>query len=449
MKTKMMKRAAAFAASVLMTAAMAVPVSASSNPDPVPERTQVKTQISGASPAFCGVNNIDIPKKIYLFNPDKKAVYAPNITYTYTLATGTGGDKITGLNWDGAAAVPDTATTVTVKDGIADAIKISGNTTTTDGTAILEFGKTNDKFATEQAETKGSSNFEELKLHVEKGTADFPGAGVYRYTLTEAAEKGAAGVEDESSNEAFLDDAAVATRYLDVYVDAEKKIYGYVLANEAAGYEYDTAASEASKKINELDPDFYHTQNFKITKHITGSMANTAHEFPVDVTLSGGIAAAEIYGTADGTPFGGTAVNEVTVGSYGAQHYTLKDDDFVQIIGLPMSTKVTIDETNDTTDNYNATLKETTPTGNVKVNGQEMTAGQKLSAACGGSENLEFAFASEQQGYEADLTNNLEAVSPTGILFRIAPYALMMTAGGVLIAVYLRSKKRDDAESMI
>lgn len=435
MKTKMMKRAAAFAASVLMIGALAVPAAAD----------QVKTQISGASPAFCGVNNIDIPKKIYLFNPDKEAVYAPNITYTYTLATGTGGDKITGLNWNGSAAVPDTATTVTVKNGIADAIKISGNTTTTDGTAILEFGKTNDKFDTEKAETKGSSNFEEQKLHVEKGTADFPGAGVYRYTLTEAAEKGAAGVEDGTA----AADKAVETRYLDVYVNAEGAIYGYVLADEAAGYEYDTAASEASKKINELDPDFYHTQNFKITKHITGSMADTAHEFPVDVKLSGGIAAAEIYGTADGTAFGGTAVNDVTVGSYDTQNYTLKDGDFVQIIGLPMSTKVTIDETNDTTDNYNATLKETTPTGNVKVNGQEMTAGQKLSAACGGSENLEFAFASEQQGYEADLTNNLEAVSPTGLLFRMAPFALMMTAGGVLAAVYLRGKKREDAEEMI
>lgn len=435
MKTKMMKRAAAFAASVLMTAALAVPIAAD----------QVKTQISGASPAFCGVNNIDIPKKIYLFNPDEKAVYAPNITYTYTLATGTGGDKITGLNWGGSAAVPDTATTVTVKDGVADAIKISGNTTTTDGTAKLEFGKTNVKFDTEKAETKGSSNFEVQNLHVEKGTANFPGAGVYRYTLTEAAEKGAAGVDDGTA----AADKAVEKRYLDVYVNADGAIYGYVLADEAAGYEYDSEAAEASKKINELDPDFYHTQNFKITKHITGSMADTAHEFPVDVTLSGGIAAAEIYGTADGTPFGGTAVNDVTVGSYATQNYTLKHGDFVQIIGLPMSTMVTIDETNDTTDNYNATLKETTPTGNVKVNGKEMTAGQKLSAACGGSENLEFAFGQEQQSYEADLTNNLEAVSPTGVLFRIAPYALMMTAGGVLIAVYLRGKKRDDAESMI
>jgi len=433
MKTKMMKRAAAFAASVLMTAAMAVPASAAD---------QVKTKMSGVKKAFCGVENIDIPKKIYLFNPDKEAVYAPNITYTYTLGTGDGGDKITGLNWNGSAAVADTATTVTVKDGVANAIKISGNTTTTDGTAKLEFGKTNEKFATEQAETKGSSNFEVQNLHVEKGTANFPGAGVYRYTLTESVNRADAGVVDGTE----AADKAVEIRYLDVYVDANKNIYGYVLADQAAGYEYDSEAAEASKKINELDPDFYHTQNVKITKKITGSMANKDNQFPVDINLTESIDSAEFWGKADGTDF-----DDVTVSDYAAKIYGLSDNESVEYIGLPLNTKVTIDETNNTTDNYNATLEQTQPAKNPLIKAQEMEANQKLSTTTLGTVvNREIVLGNqEQQSYIVDLTNNLEAVSPTGLLFRIAPYALMMTAGGVLIAVYLRSKKRDDAESMI
>ena len=439
MKKKMMNRAAAFAASVLMTAALAVSASAAE---------PVDTQISGKTPAFCAVTQIDIPKKIYLFNPDNKAVYAPNITYTYTLGLGEGGDKITGLTWDAATnavATPESKTSVTVKKGIQDAIKISGNTETTDGTAKLEFGKTNDKFATEKAETKGTANFEELKLHVEKGSVDFPGAGVYRYTLTEDADKEAAGVTDTGEAE----DAEVKTRYLDVYVNAEGAIYGYVLADKADGYVYDEEATEAGKKVDKLDPDFYATQNYKITKHITGSMADKNHEFPVEIKLADSIASAEIYGTADGTDFGGTAVNDVTVGSYGTKNYTLKDGEYVEIIGIPVNATVTVDETNDTADNYNATLVETKPSGNKKVEGQEIEAGKKLSEALGSTTNLVFTLAQNENSYEADLTNNLETVSPTGLFFRMVPFALMMTAGGALIAVYLRGRKRDDAESMI
>ena len=113
---------------------------------------------------------------------------------------------------------------------------------------------------------------------------------------------------------------------------------------------------------------------------------------------------------------------------------------------IPANVTLAVSEENSTDATYIVTIDDSNLTllngGKLAIGGTEGFAATQIATIADGA-------ATKQLTDKIIFTNTQENISPTGLLFRVAPFALMMTAGGVLIAVYLRGKKREDAESMI
>lgn len=452
MKTKMMKRAAAFAASVLMTAAMAVPAAA------VPVITGKSGKVD---PIVYDGNTMEVSKKIYVFNTDEKAIYEPNISYTYNVATvvGLAGKTITGLIYKDEAAVDDEGNPVTMS-----AVTIAGPeggvtlSATEDGVGAdevtLTFGDDNGNEAPGVATTKEGETrekFIEEKLYIKTDPKKFEKAGVYRYIISQTTDKtlGEYGVLDQGKD--IASDLAPENYYLDVYVREVRKnptdtetsmeVYGLVLLNANEDITY-TQGAEDNTKVPEFDPDEYHTLNLKVTKTITGKAADKNQKFDFSIEFSNMV---------EGSEFTWTNVTPAYTYPTSKLFSTgLSDGEETVFTGIPMGVSnnpsVKIYEQNMSNSTYTATywsIKDETNKKTETLNSSDTTNQDWSNVLTGynGENVLSFE--------EFDFVNNCDVISPTGLLFRVAPFALMMTAGGVLIAVYLRGKKRDDAESMI
>ena len=170
--------------------------------------------------------SVKLYKEITALNPETCVVNAPTITYTYTVTAGDADKEITDASSHHAQINgTDVNVTVKTKAGVGSPV-ITGTTATnsTTGNGVLEITPA-DKLDASQYGT--ANRFEVL---VDFNAIDFTtagsGAGVYRYEIAETcttATKNAAGISEGS---------VANTLYMDVYVDGDGKIYGYVLFTE-------------------------------------------------------------------------------------------------------------------------------------------------------------------------------------------------------------------------
>jgi hypothetical protein len=469
MKTKMMKRAAAFAASVLMTAAMAVPAFAVDTNILYPTSPIVTDDTSSDN------NKVAVPKKLYLYNVDGAAIYAPGVTYTYTVSSGEdlANKKISSKSMthtaSGYAVGADNVFAFT-KQGPATGIKLGSGDSSTVGTtsgqtATLNFG-TAKHAAYKEAQDPADGNAITKYLYIETDVDQFKDPGVYRYKIELTGNtREATGVDDwekKLTSQEEHKDAEIY--YLDVYVSelptteeeqqepgvdtTKRDVYGMVLFkadNEAITYQ---GSTDEAKKINTLEPDEYHTYNLQVEKEITGMMSDPDQKFEFTINLSNeNVTSTQFDAATTGSDLS-PATNPAALSSGKATvSAKLSHGKTLSITGLPKDTKATINEKNLAAEPY--TVSVNTSNTEKTNNGATGTPFQFSPETNNYNIVNEYEINKTEMGDKILITNNLDAISPTGILFRIAPYALMMTAGGVLIAVYLRGKKRDDAESMI
>jgi len=183
-------------------------------------------------------SKVVIYKELTAYNPEDCTVNAPTITFNYTVSSS---NALAGKNIYDAKSHHDPLVNVHVltKQGVGSPT-ITG---TGEGVIALVPG-TN----TLKASVNGTAN--RYPLTVDFSGIDFltdgSGAGVYRYQIDETtteAVKNAAGIkEGEVAN----------TLYMDVYVDGDGKIYGYVLFTNNvdidAREDADASASTAAGK---------------------------------------------------------------------------------------------------------------------------------------------------------------------------------------------------------
>ena len=348
-----------------------------------------------------------LKKAIAVTNYDGYA-YEPTITYTYTLANGTA---------DGTVTNTDDALTVAYKAGDIKCLADGENAVKT-----AEFNSSN--------AVTGEASSKELTWTF--APEKFDAAGVYRYTITET---------ETTVNPAEIgivrDEAYDPEKYLDVYVrngDTGLEIYGMVVVDDEADAVNEGSAKSEGWNTNE-DLEEYKTYNMTVTKQITGAGADMTAKFPFTVSLEGEMGSANI--ATEGT---GEAISEFGLNEDGSATVTgtLGHEASLTIKGLPITVGFSIKETNNTRETYKATA--------AAVNVEDSTLAEEADLEGDGHEVVvltDGAIAKASGAIDITVTNDLAAISPTGVVLRYAPYLLILAAG---IVIFLVSRRRRDKE---
>ncbi len=407
--------------------------------------------------------SINIKKELTAYNANETSIKAPTITYTYTVTAGDAGVKITDAASDHANT---TAVTVETKAGIIPNVRVTGSSDGVTNTSGVTAGATATSVSdtiswttgcTLTASGSGAENYQ--NLNIDFSNVVFGAAGVYRYVITEAIpDYTASGVT------ATTNTTNPHVRYLDVYVRpnpstftngniaADWDIYGYVclLENEEITDAGDTSNTGAVKTNGFVAgtndgtaylADSYYTYNVTISKTVTNdNYAKATHKFPFTVTFANNDITANILLITSET---GT-VEDFTHDA-GAPTWTgvakLLSEGSIKYIGIPCGTSVEVYETNDVTGvTYQVTtvIDGATP-GTVDaavVNGDTSTVAS-ITTTAGVNDTVNHTIA---------IDNNLQTISPTGLMFRYGPYVLILICGVVLLFLGVKFMRRNKEE---
>lgn len=397
-----------------------------------------------------GTTSIPLNKTIVIFNTDDNTtVREPDITFSYALA------KVDSTAADGAqlsSTVSDGTNTVRVYNGVPSAV--------TAPTAIT-YSQSN----TVSATTKGFEDEKTTNITVDP-TA-FPHAGIFRYVITETSNPVSVADRGLEAHTASYD----STRYLDIYIynpDGSTHTTQWMEAAVIFKTQVTTSGSEGTDNItttfekttgfepgtdgtpgttdftNDATVDRYFTYNLDVTKAITGTLADKTHDFPFQIAITGALANAV---TVDVTNSSASPANTTLSVSTTVANDTaaLRDGETYSVTGLPKGTTVTVTEYNDTVDVY----KLTTSFAGTTSTATQSNADEGTTEATATGETGVLINSGDATNVKADtktvltFTNDLAEISPTGVVMRVAPYALILAAGVVLLML---SKKRRTAE---
>ncbi len=401
-----------------------------------------------------------IEKELKVYNVNETTINAPDVMYTYTLqpATVPANASVT----DNANKhAGNTAVTVPVKAGI--------NHPTAWSTLSVSWSPSE----TVTAAPDGASNKKDLSLDF-SGIV-FTGAGIYRYELQES---GSSGYDLVSSG--ITGTTGTRTRFIDVYVRpattgytdgstaAEWDIYGFTCfynnvetitdANKTTVPVKTTGfVTGTSDGTTTVEPDRYFTYNVMVSKTVVNDGYGAATvEFPFTVLFTNSAVTKQVdisstvTGAADGftDPAKAALSAETTNGIL-----KLKSGASVKYIGIPCGTSVEAYETNVAT---GVTYKvDTAVDAATPVTDNAVSWGTAPSAAV--AQTTKAAYESTKAtitptvdtkdtvNHTIAVTNTLLTISPTGVVLRIAPYALILAAGIVLFLV-ARRRKEDKEE---
>ena len=359
--------------------------------------------------------SVTIYKELTAFNPSATTINAPTISYSYAIS--------------GDVTIADSAT-ITDSDSIA--VKPYAGSTATSVTPSITSSVGWTPAETLTASSTGAANKKPLTVSF---TGTFPRAGVYRYliteTITNAAYTAAGVVNGTISN----------TRYLDVYVKDENVIYGYVLTDAN-----NTATSTSTTKTEgfvattgdgALTADQYHTFNLTISKTVSNDnyIKTTHHQFPFTVTFTNATVTGAVKPIVTATANATLAqADAVAIASFTATAPTIADGASVTYTGIPMGTVVSIVEQNNVTGTTYA----------VTTTGADMNISTAEAVTSGNSTTGTIAITAQTAGSEADktvaVTNDMQIISPTGYVSRVAPYALILVGGIFLLIIATRRK---------
>ena len=394
-------------------------------------------------------------------NPDnlyyKGDITIPSIvTYTYTVtpATVTGltvTDETTDHTSNAAASAP-------VKTGLTEGLVVTGTAAGSAGSVSSATGTlvfTNASTWTTAAD--GDTN--EYDINLDFSGVSFTQPGVYRYQIAET-------ISAASYDVIAMEDGGLNTVYLDVYVDGNFDIYGYVCMTENASVDPNT-----DTKINGFvdgtaddGSDKYYTYDLVLSKDVVNddyAESNTAFPFTVIFNNSESYTSTFVVGKTDGTnSLGNVTLDPANLPSdpYGGDIANVKDGTPITFTGIPAGVDADVYETNIATGvTYTVTravngTAATTPDNNVTWGSAPASAVAQTSRADYESTKATVdtakisKIAAEQT---VEITNTLLLISPTGFAVRFAPYALVLLGGILLIAigllVYNKTNKKETA----
>lgn len=391
--------------------------------------------------------NINIVKEIKSFNATSQSVHAPAYTYVYTVKPATVGSyTVTDENTDHASG---TAVTAPVQQGITTGLVVTGTTVGEPGTATEAVGElafiNTDAFNTSAA---GIINTYNINLNF--AYVDFSKPGVYRYEITETLKDDAtyAGIDVKAGN-----GAETKVRYLDVYVDGECEIYGYVCMATNGNVIGTTTKTNGFVETSD-GQDNYYTYDLTLSKDVvddTWAESNVA--FPFTVIFKNTEGFTTTYAITETVDNGSTGIFPTAASPTWSGVAEVKDGANIVYAGIPAGVDVDVYETNIVTGvTYTVvtTVNETDgdPDNNV-VTGTKPTQavtqttkqGYESTKATVNTEKYGTGTAGTTAAQTLKITNTLLLISPTGVVLRVAPYILMLVAGSVLVVLTMKRRK--------
>lgn len=393
----------------------------------------------GQGTATSSDTTVTIPKGITVINPESINVYSPAITYTYSLEPAAAAE---------CGTVPTTNGSRTVQPG-----ESTGATLNTTSLA----------FASQEVPASPAGVEMTQNLSVTINLTAFSQPGIYRYKITDTttdATLHAAGLERSADYDTI--------RFLDVYISRDSStgdlvVAGYALINGATiqaspDITSTTAKSQGYVSASEQGPgsdnlamtDTYRTYNLEVTKVVTGGMGDTANQFPFAIAMTDAGTNTHVY-VGKGTQQDATEkANAASIST------TLANGESYKIYGMSPFALVTVTETNNTNDTYTVTITGSDGAPVNNVNGVAVAAGGTATTAefqVSTYDSSDTAFHGTSTAAAADtltVTNNLESISPTGVLIRSLPYvALLVVAGAMLVALKMLNKSEKKEESKV
>ena len=208
-----------------------------------------------------------------------------------------------------------------------------------------------------------------------------------------------------------------------------------------------------------FEPDSYYTSNVTVSKTVVNDgygAATHAYPFSVLFTNSAVTKQVDISSTTSGTAAGFTDPDKAALSAASTNGVlTLKNGSSVKYIGIPCGTSVEVYETNDVTGvtyQVDTTVDAAaTPVTDAAVSwGSTPATAVAQSATKNAYESTKATITpavntDDDVAHTIAVTNTLLTISPTGVVLRVAPYALILAAG---IARFLiaRHKKNDKEE---
>ena len=406
-------------------------------------------------------DTVVIYKEITAYNPETCTVNAPTITFNYAISAGAAGMTITDA-YSHHNKINDAYVNATVKTkagvGTPTITGITATGSTADALAITPEDKLD-------ASKNGTANRFGITIdftNVSFTSAPGTGAGVYRYVISETTEettKKAAGIKEGTG---------ANTLYMDVYVNGDGKIYGYVLFTDnedinASPNNDEGAASAAGKtegfvggvangtaySSDTSAADRYYTFNLELKKVVRNDQyaVSTKHQFPFTVTLDNSSVSADVLpvmtisDTEKATQLALTATAIGTGTTATKWEPTIADGATIKYVGIPCGTTITVYETNDVT---GVTYTSVSENADTNADAKPIGTNEKSNTAtvnCGATAlNAATENHTESANKAVTFTNTLLQISPTGVVMRVGPYLLIVALGAVLFLFTRRRK---------
>ena len=446
-------------------------------------------------------NSVRILKELVIYNEDSAKIYLPTVTYTYSIepfddsgsviVTDVNGEDLTVPVYYEAGTSADWALQTT-----SATVSFSPDTTYTSIYKADGSLEANTWVQPLTAADDGTSVYGAFEIEFDPD--NYPHAGVYRYVIEQTdSHKDLCGIED-GDDTVGIDD--YNTRYLDVYVrgvdrddDGEYdtyEIYGYVCFGISGNILYDDVYStfKTDGFVHEDDDlsslaDQYFTCNLVVGKTISGGHTAKTHAFPFIISFDNGslgtpnrilmqLALGRTETSDDlktSVSLGSVRLNDNTssLGSYDGDNKidavtcatitaNLSDGDHINLNGFPaaFSAVIAVKENNDSYDVYLPSVEITGKTGDkLNLYSTEDPEHDWIYNLPGNGDTL-LTFLQRDDwattvGYSGSgnqriwFTNELIEVSPTGVVVRYAPYALIL--GAALVLLFLARRRDRDA----
>lgn len=493
------KKISAIAAAAFVSAALTIPTfSFADDPAPAPANPWVE----GTDNCLDLADNPYFNKSLTIYN-DVEGVYAyvPEVTYTYAVSTVTPSTGSTITDKNGNQAV--------VKEGVenglllvVDANGISSeptDSTSTADTAIFQFSKKNTAVQLDTQVDKDGPYCRTITdpVYVVYDATKFETAGVYRYKISETTDN----YDDYGITRSS---AGVVDRYVDVYVhenpdsdDGELEVYGSVMFYEnSSSINVETVKTDGftnkddptyekddDEKLipdEQLDPnsdpttdkgDDLYTFNYTVKKVVKNSLIGT-EAFPFVVTVKNSSFGATKdedkrnqyfdFSTAEDKTTAAAAIADAKEKKNGVVNtpdteVLLQNGEYLALTAVPANCTITVSETNNNDAVYEVTAVDNKTSIKLTSNTIDKTdAGKTTKFKTTDDIGLPLTNYAEDTDAKptasltgTTFTNTMKDISITGVLFMVAPFALMVAAAGLLIFVVVRSRKRDASDNAI